>query len=671
MLSEARQDFLFACALHQLIPEASIEGLLGDVPMQSLPESGRYIKSDLVAQCRANMGRLEDLIGELENMDGNAGEIVGTLVEFIQSLCATKDTISLKTICNSLSKKVQSLDVIMLFTQPIIFLQPLCQLLDHWQDQDDQGEPQPIYDEFGSIFLFVLIVRHHFNLKEYDLSIGSTGSFMAKYLRNCNTSKNIADANEKEKAMLGSWITGLFDTEGISDELMSSCSPSDFHLLVPTLFDQSLKACQLGKLGLDTLKGGFEYLLEPFLLPSLISGLGWFTLRLWETDIVAPQLEYLLPVLQSLIKPPSLSSDSSTLHEAILSVITKPLQRSLIYVQNLHPRRADTDPLLETLKKKVQPTRTDSASHAELESWSTTSNGGILASIRHTVQSLTLWSTSMGNLDATASPSSYTHRLVIAGSRVLGAKTVLNTLLDEILSDGNTITTLDPEGALSSPSQDLVLDIVTCLIAAPTAADPSSIFPLLYHSTASSTTAPPKQHQLSLPSALDLLSTEAYALSKSNLPRAETIIRLHRRVSAATVRSAANEADMAAADVNMNVAIAENADMHMLDAAAAAGTLGNVGNLDGTGPLDDVSNIDATSALNSAGLPDLSDLGAGDVGSLMSGIEAGASHSGNAGSGTGDQGGLELDNVVAEVMGEMESEDFLNSGVVDFDDLGL
>lgn len=81
MLSEARQEFLFACALHQLIPEQSIELLLGDVPMQSLPASGRYNKDDLVVQCHASPGKIEELIGELENMEGNAGEIASALIE--------------------------------------------------------------------------------------------------------------------------------------------------------------------------------------------------------------------------------------------------------------------------------------------------------------------------------------------------------------------------------------------------------------------------------------------------------------------------------------------------------------------------------------------------------------------------------------------------------------
>ncbi|KAL8955376.1 MAG: hypothetical protein Q9183_006675 [Haloplaca sp. 2 TL-2023] len=58
--------------------------------------------------------------------------------------------------------------------------------------------------------------------------------------------------------LLGDWIRGLFETEGINDELMSTCKPAEFHLLAATLFDQSIKAYQAGVLALETLKGGLE-----------------------------------------------------------------------------------------------------------------------------------------------------------------------------------------------------------------------------------------------------------------------------------------------------------------------------------------------------------------------------------------------------------------------------
>lgn len=81
MLSDVRQEFLFACALHDLIAEDSIEHLLGEPPMQTLPAGGRYSKEDLVSQCSVNPEKLEELVGELEGLDGNAGAIAGAVVE--------------------------------------------------------------------------------------------------------------------------------------------------------------------------------------------------------------------------------------------------------------------------------------------------------------------------------------------------------------------------------------------------------------------------------------------------------------------------------------------------------------------------------------------------------------------------------------------------------------
>lgn len=81
-----RTDFCFACCLHGLIPEPSIETLLGDMPMQSLPASGKYIKSTLVQNCLNDSSRIAGLIDELENMDGNVGAAAMAIVE-VNTLC--------------------------------------------------------------------------------------------------------------------------------------------------------------------------------------------------------------------------------------------------------------------------------------------------------------------------------------------------------------------------------------------------------------------------------------------------------------------------------------------------------------------------------------------------------------------------------------------------------
>ncbi len=78
-LSDVRQEFLFACALHRLIPEESIVRLLGEDPMASLPQ--QHVKQDLMEQINASSERAEQLIDDLESMNGNAGVIVDAVTE--------------------------------------------------------------------------------------------------------------------------------------------------------------------------------------------------------------------------------------------------------------------------------------------------------------------------------------------------------------------------------------------------------------------------------------------------------------------------------------------------------------------------------------------------------------------------------------------------------------
>lgn len=512
LLSEARQEFLFACALHQLIPERIIEEILGDVPMQSLPASGRYSKDDLVHQCTTNPAKIDEYIGELENMEGNAGEIASALIEILHALCINNDTMTLKAVCNALCRRPTALDVIMLFTSPNNLLQPLCSTLDKWQDHEDQGEYQPVYDEFGSILLFVVLVQHRFGMQPEEFGVDGSDSFVLRYLKHGSVSRPIDDLSEHENQLLGGWIKGLFETEGISDELMSMCKPQDFHLLVATLFEQSLKACQANVLALETLRGGFEYLLEPFLLPSLIAGFTWFTNCLWEINDDSKTIDTILPALQTLLKPPSMSPDSSTIHTAVLSVVTKPLSDSLSHVQRQYASRPDIAPLLQVLNEHSHERQGTTALN-ELASWSTTPNGGLLAALRQTIQSLILWSAT----STEGSPPSYTHRQLTNTLGILGAQAFLTLLLDEC----TTATTTDDQHS------DTLLDIAALMIL--TTSSSSSPNPTL-------TPTPYHHHHLT---PRHLLTTELHATNDlppsttdDAAPRASTVVRLHRRVEA-------------------------------------------------------------------------------------------------------------------------------------------
>lgn len=168
---------------------------------------------------------------------------------------------TLKQLCSQLAAKPLSLDVLLLFDKPERILHPLCELLDNWAGyEEDQGEYQPVYEEFGSILLLLLAFVYRYNLSPADLGIRSPDSFVGKLLSGGAAYRPLEDLSEQEKSHLNGWIHGLFDSEAgaLGDDLMASCPPQDFYLLVPSLFHQIVVALSAGYLTDEMLKNGLE-----------------------------------------------------------------------------------------------------------------------------------------------------------------------------------------------------------------------------------------------------------------------------------------------------------------------------------------------------------------------------------------------------------------------------
>ncbi|KAB8216814.1 mediator of RNA polymerase II transcription subunit 5 [Aspergillus novoparasiticus] len=592
VLSEVRPEFLFACASHKLIPESSIERLLGENPMQTPPVG--YNKDDLMSQINTNQERAEQLVSELESTEGNAGAIVAAITEVMHNLCNQKETMTLKSICNSLSRRPQALDVILLFRSAKQVLQPLCTLLDSWHWDEDQGESQPVYDEFGSILLLVLTFKYRYDLRPYDLGITSNDSFVLKLLDCGPSSQKLDDLSEKQNKNLGAWITALFIAEGISEETMSSCSPQEFYLLVTTLFNQSLTACEAGKLEFDTLKGGFEYLLEPFLLPSLVVALTWLGNHIWETES-DPTIP--LKTLQSLVNPSSISGDAREIHKTVLNITARSLDEQLKDIRSRHPNRTDIKPILDVLEPCLSFQRTGSCHRSELDSWTTHSPGGLLGSIRSTFQGLVLWSTSPG---VSMAPHSYTHRQLVAGIRMLGSARVLTAIVDELKMQTET------------GNADLALDIAVTMICAPLA-ESFAIEQSNYHPVDPNKEPLPRCPVLTLRDALNLQHENVPKLSEKDPLRAEVIVRLYRRVNALmTPTSQMPNLDMSNIIQNMQLGVEDHGQMDLEPAGAGHG----VGD-------DDAANLnrmlDNAAAAAAAGLD--SGMGQGMDGGLDTSID--------------------------------------------------
>ncbi|OOQ86290.1 Mediator of RNA polymerase II transcription subunit 5 [Penicillium brasilianum] len=572
VLSDARQEFLFACASHRLIQESSIERLLGENPMQTVPVGGPYQKDDLVSQINNRPERAEQLIGEIESMEGNAGAIVGAITEVMFNLCNQKETMTLKNICNSLSRRPQTLDVILLFRTTKQVLQPLCTLLDSWRWDEDQGENQPVYDEFGSILLLVLVFKYRYDLSPADMGISSNDSFLLKLLDRGSCSQKLTELSEKQNKDLGSWIGALFIAEGINEETMSTCSPQEFYMLVATLFDQSLGACESGKLDFETLKGGFEYLLEPFLLPSLVVALTWLGNHIWQSE-TEPEIP--LKTLFSLIKPNSISGEAQAIHKTVLHITARPLEEQLKDVRTRHQARQNIDkisdikPILDALDPYLSFRRVGSCLRSELEVWAAPAAGGFPGSIRGTLQALTLWSASS---EISLQPHSYTHRQLLAGIRILGSARVLGALIDELKQQ------------TEAGSGDLALDIAATMICAPMP-ESFAVDQNICHPVDPTKESLPRCAILTLRDALSLQHENVPKISEKDALRAQVIVRLWRRVGLlAAPPSRVSNIDVSNIIQNMELGV-EGQDRMNLD--ATGGDIGDAGVGD-----DDPGNID-------------------------------------------------------------------------------
>ncbi|KAL4951104.1 mediator complex, subunit Med5 [Aspergillus filifer] len=623
-LSDVRQEFLFSCASHKLIPESSIERLLGENPMQTLPTGGSYVKDDLVAQINANHERAEQLISDIESTEGNAGPIVGAITEVMHTLAIQKETMTLKNICNSLSRRPQSLDVMLLFRSPKQILQPLVALIDAWHWDEDQGESQPVYDEFGSILLLILAFKYRYDLRPFDLGVTSGNSFLVKLLERGSSSQKLDELSEKQNKNLEDWIAALFIAEGIFEETMSSCSPQEFYMLVSTLFAQSLGACEAGKLEFDTLKGGFEYLLEPFLLPSLIVALTWLGNHIWEAES-DPTVS--LKTLQSLVSPSSISGEAREIHLTILNITARSLEEQLKDVRARHPQRTDIKPILDALEPCLSFQRTGAVHKSELEPWTTYSPGGLLGSIRSTFQSLILWSTSAdASVSVSVAPPSYTHRQIITAIRILGSVRVLGAILDELKLQNETGT--------GTGTPDVALDVAAALVSAPLAE--SYTVDQAAHHPPDQKDPPPRTAVLTLRDALNLLHENVPKLSEKDPLRAEIVVRLYRRVNILLTPPPQAQVDINM-DVNMNMNVDMNntmGDMH-LDIPQGAGDQGpssqnmGLGNQQGN---DDQANLNQI--MDNAAAAVGMDM---DINMDGSGVGVGDQGLGGLGLGEGDQ----------------------------------
>ncbi|UNI19114.1 mediator complex subunit [Purpureocillium takamizusanense] len=561
-----REEFCTACALHGLVQREHVERILGETSMSYEPSLEKLSKDKLVQDCLSDSEKIQSLVRELDKMDGNVGAMCQALVEIIRQLCNTKETVFLRVLCSELAQKPQSLDILLLFEKLTSVLEPVCQLLDTWRYDDPEGEYQPIYEEFGGIMLLVLAFVYRYSLTPADIGITSPESGVAKILTRAHIARSNDELVGREASHMNGWIHGLFDTEsgGLGDELMSSCPPQEFYLLVASIFQSTVVAYTFGYINDEQLKSGIEYVGDTFLLPSLVPALQFLSDSLW---VEQKGQKTIIKILHLILLPNLASSEAGAMLSSVKYLIAKPLENSLRAYQKQDPKNQDIDPLLRALKDSLPLSRrTGGADHNEMSSWASSSSSGLAGAVKHTIQGLVQWSLHHG---INATPASYTHRQLMASCRVGGTRRMLQVMLDEIRHQSE------------AGSASIVYDVVGAMICAPDVTnEPPPAAGIL---DVSGNMPPPVQRPLTLREVLRAEAEDCRKLQKKDPVLAEIVARLHRRVETHMAlpqpQTLLPGQDMPL-DLNGGTGGLEDA---MAAAAAAAGVQGDAMPVDGVG----------------------------------------------------------------------------------------
>jgi mediator of RNA polymerase II transcription subunit 5 len=228
-----------------------------------------------------------------------------------------------------------------------------------------------------------------------------------------------------------------------------------------------------------------------------------------------PDIDYLLQMLQRVTRAPS-SGDAQAMHATIMSMVAQPLSDRLKALQKSSPGRKDIEPILSALKSHSDFRRGAFSSCPELQIWRT-NPGSLKQSLRTTLQSLIMWSTST-TINPTQPPPHYNPRQFLIAERIIGAPAVVSILIDELKAQ-----TEAPNGAAAD-----AIDIATSIICAPTTQNSPIGIGWVTAPVPSNTSR--HSQRLNLRDALRLEFERATDIIKKDQLAAETIVRLHRRV---------------------------------------------------------------------------------------------------------------------------------------------
>ncbi|CEH18765.1 Mediator complex, subunit Med5, fungi [Ceraceosorus bombacis] len=286
------------------------------------------------------------------------------ITKSMTSAAQTSDLDSVCRVAKACFKTPQVVDIWLLYTDAMDILVPIGTLLDKTDLAESADEPSIL----RNIVLFaqwilqrIVIVRGHSILEDLARQV----NFLPRFVSASTALPSISQLQPNEGDLVGRWIHALFDSEGISDDLMRDSPPQILMRLAPLLFCQSIEACTAGVIDLETLRGGLDYFAQDLLCFALPAGLGWVardvhrrTVRTLPSDGVSAKVA---SIDTSVNGPRETSTHFEVLKQFLLAenadqVVTQlvaPLVRNALDAISLSQSTGVTESDLDSLRLRV------------------------------------------------------------------------------------------------------------------------------------------------------------------------------------------------------------------------------------------------------------------------------------------------------------------------------
>lgn len=479
--TDIRHDFLKSCIALKLLPQSAFSAILKeDAQAESrtlhttddaFDQNGQplEISSTLhstLIDINPEFVPLEDsglleFFSSVEEMEGTKQvELSKLILEKIHDFIKNDDVSHLYRLTLALGLSPNALHAILFHLSPSTFIKPLMNFLDKWKTSNDDMNFQDVYSAFGCVLLLFLLIVKDFGISLEQLLYLkdeiNEDSFCIRFLTKLGSLNQSENTTQHQSELLNGWITALFDSGGISDDLMRLSTVQECFQLFPVIFQQAFIACKQNLVDEDTVKGGLEYFLQPFLLSTIVGILSWGENYLWKDQDV----DLLVNLLKTLINPLDLSGESVHIHKLILAIYG-PNLFALLSSLDKKPEISIDPLLLSSLRQSINPAK--SSNFFEFDTSPTFINY-LKNEITDTskknesqVSPLTLFHTQFNTLlnwsQATIVPN-YDFQLFSTLLKVLGEETILEYFLEQIFESQN----------LNSKSSQTILELSTFLI---------------------------------------------------------------------------------------------------------------------------------------------------------------------------------------------------------------